>query len=190
MKKIESKTFTSCPHFLKEMKTCSLFSDGFYLPPKKNISTYCLTAIYNKCPMYKRHYQIDLGTENIDKRRRYKRIPDQRKVLVRSCDQEGNVIGNFSELALTIDYSQGGMRIVSNKKIPTDTLLLFNFEHDFLIPRLQGFAQLCWQKNFEKLPQSIEAGLEFKDDDSRKALALELEHERNRNNFGFSEKPN
>ncbi|MBC2714557.1 MAG: PilZ domain-containing protein [Desulfobacteraceae bacterium] len=183
MKKIKNKAFASCPHFMKEMKTCSLFSDGFYLPPKKNISTYCLTSIYNKCPMYKRHYQIDSVAEDHDRRRRYKRIPEQRKVLVRSCDPTGNVVGDFSELALTVDYSQGGMRIVSNKKIPADTLLIFNFDHDFLIPRLQGFAQLCWQRNLEKLPHGVEAGLVFKDDDSRKTLAVEIEHGKSHNNF-------
>ena len=107
--------------------------------------------------MYKRHYQmgkviINSVIEDHDKRRRYKRIPEQRKVLVRSCDPTGHIIEDFSELALTLDYSQGGMRIVSNKKIPVDTLLHFNFDHDFLIPRLQGLAQLCWQKNLEKLP--------------------------------------
>ena len=181
MEKIKSKAFTSCPYFLKEMKTCRLFSNGFYLPSQKNISTYCLTAIYDKCQTYKRHSHNGSRAENLDKRRRYKRIPDQRKVFVRSCDQAGNIIGDFSELALTIDYSQGGMRIVSNKKIPGDKLQLFKFDHDFVIPRLQGLAQLCWQKNLEKLPQGIEAGLVFKDADSRKALSLKIEHERNRN---------
>ena len=119
---------------------------------------------------------INSVIEEHDKRRRYKRIPEQQKVLVRSCDPMGNVVEDFSELALTLDYSQGGMRIVSNKKIPVDTLLHFNFDHDFLIPRLQGLAQLCWQKNLEKLPQGIEAGLAFKDNDSRKALALAIDH--------------
>jgi len=158
------------------MKTCRLFSDGFYLPSQKNISGYCSTTRYSKCPVYKRQYQIDSATENFDKKRRYKRIPEQRKVLIRSYEANGNVIGNFSELAFTIDYSQGGMRIISNKKIPGDRLLLFKFDLDFLIPRLQGFAKLCWQKNFEKLPHGIEAGLVFKDDESRKSLALKIEH--------------
>jgi len=171
-------TFARCPHFLKEMKTCSLFSDGFYLPSQKSISTYCLSSIYSKCPTYKQHYPLDTDVKNSDKRRRHNRIPGQRRVLVRSCDPAGNVVGNFSELALTVDYSQAGMRIVSNKKIPADTLLLFNFDHDFLIPQLQGFAQLCWQKNLEKLPIGVEAGLVFKDNDSRTTLAHEIEQKR------------
>jgi hypothetical protein len=139
--------------------------------------------------MYKRHYQTDSAAKDQNQRRRYKRIPDQRKVLVRSCDQAGNPVGNFSELLLTVDYSQGGMRIVSNKKIPTGTLLRFNFDHDFLIPQLQGVAQLCWQKNLEKLPQGVEAGLVFKDENSRKSLALEIEQKRSFDNSfanGFS----
>lgn len=164
------------------MKTCSLFADGFYLPPHKTISTYCQSSIYGKCPMYKRHYQIDSGAEDHDKRRRYKRITGQRKVLIRSCDTAGNIIGDFSELVSTVDYSQGGMRIVSNRKIPAETLFLFNFDHDFLIPQLQGLAQLCWQNNLENLPQGVEAGLVFKDIDSRKNLALEIEQKRSIDN--------
>ncbi len=133
--------------------------------------------------MYKRHYQAaDPEAEDRDKRRRYKRIQGQRKVLIRSCDQSGRLFGDFSELVLTVDYSQGGMRIVSNKKLPGDTLLLFNFDHDFLIPQLQGLAQLCWQKNLEKLPQGVEAGLVFKDIDTQKTLALEIEQKRSLNN--------
>ncbi len=132
--------------------------------------------------MYKRHYQIDSETKDPEKRRRYKRIPEQRKVLVRSCDQTGKVIGDFSELVVTADYSQGGMRIASNKKIPTDMLLRFDFDNDFLIPQLRGIAQLCWQKNLKKLPQGVEAGLAFQDSDSRKSLALEIEQKGSFNN--------
>jgi hypothetical protein len=183
MEKTENNAFASCPHFLKEMKTCSLFSDGFYLPPQKTISTYCLSSIYGKCPMYKRHYQTDSWEKDQDQRRRYKRTTEQRKVLIRSCDQAGNLLGDFSEMLLTVDFSQAGMRIVSNRKIPADTLLLFNFDDDFLIPRLSGFAQLCWQKKLEKMPQGVEAGLVFKDENSRKTLSLEIEQKKSFNSF-------
>jgi len=193
MEKPETKIFASCPHFLKAMKTCSLFSDGFYLPPRKTISTYCLSSIYDKCPMYKRHYQSEHATEAPERRRRYKRIPGRQKVLIRSCDLSGNPVGDFSKQVLTVDYSQGGMRVVSDQKIPADSLLLFNFDYDFLIPRLQGLAQLCWQRNLSKLPQGVEAGLVFKDLESRKTLALEIEQKKSINNsppFIFSGKPN
>ena len=188
MKKPESKIVESCPHFLKGMKTCSLFSDGFYLPAERNITTYCLTAIYAKCPIYKRHYHMakDIfkpGEQRHGSRRRYRRIPDQRKVILRSCDPQGNFSEDFFESVLTVDYGQGGMHIISNKKIPTDTLLTFNFDQDFLIPQLAGIAELCWQKNLEKSPQGVEAGLAFKDNHIEKALALEIEKSRPNDNI-------
>lgn len=198
MKNPEFEDVESCPHFLKEMKTCSLFKDGFYLPAKRNITTHCLTATYEKCPIYKRHYHIvrDIfrpGEQRHGSRRRDRRIPDQRKVILRSCDPQGNFSGDFFESVLTVDYSQGGMRIISNKKIPTNTLLAFNFDQDFLIPQLAGIADLCWQKNFEKLPQGVEAGLSFKGNHIEKAIALEIEKRNLKIDFPasvFSEKPN
>jgi hypothetical protein len=176
----ENKVLTGCPYFQAEMKTCRLFNNGFFLPSKKDVSTYCLTSIYQKCPHYKRHSHvvndaIATGEEEYGNRRRYKRIPVQRKSLVRSCDAEGNIIGDFSELALTVDCSQGGMRIVSSKKIPSDTLLIFNFDHDFLIPKFKGLAQLCWQRKSENFQDTIEAGLLFKETETQEALSLAID---------------
>jgi len=178
------------------MKTCSLFSDGFYIPTERNISTYCLTAFYEKCPVYNRHYNIVkdiISSGTSSSRRRHKRIPDQRTVMICSCDQQGNATADFSEKALTVDYSQGGMHIIASKKIPAQNLLMFRFDQDFLIPRFEGFAELCWQKNLEKSPTGVEAGLAFKDNDSRKALALEIEQRHLNQNihpFLFPESPN
>jgi hypothetical protein len=182
MKKSKSKAvFKSCPHFLKAMKTCSLSNEGFYLPSPKNLSKYCLAPTYKKCSIYKEKYtmekdKIKSEIEDHNSRRNFRRIPTQRKVLIRTCDPLGFEVGDFAELALTVDYSQNGMRIISSKEIPAEALLLFNFDYDFLIPQLEGFAQLCWQKKFKSLPQGIEAGLIFKDDDSRKALSHKIEN--------------
>jgi len=180
MNEKQSKASTGCPYFLAEMKTCRLYSNGFYLPPKKIVKTYCVTSQYKKCDQYQRHHPNEKDdfaprADEYGDRRRYKRIPEHRKALVRSCDSEGNIVGDFRAMALTVDYSQGGMRIVSNKKIPPDTLLVFNFDHDFLIPQLHKIAQLCWQKSFENPPHSIEAGLLFKDNSSRETLSIAIE---------------
>ena len=196
MKKPEPKTFKNCPHFLKAMKTCGLFSEGFYIPTERNISTYCMTAFYEKCPVYKRHYNIlndIISSGASSSRRQHKRIPDQRKVMICSCDQNGNVTSDFSEKALMVDYSQGGMHIIAGKKLPAEKLLMFRFEEDFLIPGFEGLAELRWQKKLEKSPKGIEAGLLFKDNDSRKALALEIEHKHSQGNtppFFFPESLN
>jgi hypothetical protein len=183
LKKFKKKMeLTQCPHFLKIMKTCSLSHDGFYLPPPQHISKFCLTSAYKSCSICKESNIVEKNKimekekgAYYNGRRRARRIPMQRKVLIRTCDKSGIVVGDFVELAMTVDYSKDGMRIVSSKQIPDKSLLLFNFDYDFLIPQLQGFAQVCWQKGLGGLPYGIEAGLEFKDDESRTALARRLE---------------
>jgi len=109
------------------------------------------------------------------KRRRFKRVNEQRKVLLRTSSPQGIVVGEFAEMALTLDYSQGGMRIAIDKEIPADSLLLFDFDDDFLIPRLQGLAQLRWHRRLDKNTHPIEAGLVFRDEYSQKILAFAME---------------
>ncbi|RJP41198.1 MAG: hypothetical protein C4548_09575 [Desulfobacteraceae bacterium] len=193
MQKNKKRALQSCSHFVNRMKTCSLFVDGFYIPPEETILAYCKSSKYNKCPIYKRHHQrdkgrkaIDSGAKIADSRRRFERISDQRKVLICTCDALDGKNGDFAETALTVDYCQGGMRIIVDKEVPADIPLIFKFDNDFVVPRLQGLAQLCWQKNLEKFPQHIEAGLAFKDDFSRQSLNLSIEHNKS-NPVNFSE---
>lgn len=183
MQKNKKRVLQACPHFVNRMKTCNLFDDGFYIPPEETISTHCMSSKFKKCPIYKQHHQrktgqktSDPGGKLADSRRRFERIRDQRKVLICTCDSLDGKNGDFAETALTVDYCQGGMRIITDKEIPADIPLIFKFDNDFIVPRLQGLAQLCWQKNLEKFPQGIEAGLAFKDDFSRQTLNLAIEH--------------
>jgi hypothetical protein len=103
------------------------------------------------------------------------RIARQRNVLIRSCDAIGVVTGGFAEKATTVDYSQAGMRIVVKNEIPTGSLVLFDFGEDFLIPGLQGIAELCWNRPHPQEPGAMEAGLIFRDHFSQSVLAVELQ---------------
>lgn len=103
------------------------------------------------------------------------RFAGNRRVLIRACTPLGIVTGEFEGNATTVDYSQNGMRIVMDKEIPEGSLVLFDFDNDFLIPRLQGVAELCWHRKHPDTPGNVEAGLTFKDHFSRAALAVELE---------------
>lgn len=179
---------TGCPHFLKEMQSCGLLSDGIYLPLRSHVVTYCLTKRHKKCPTYQQCCLADEEPErlprsgkrrteksgNTDGRRRHPRIVERRDVLLRSCGPAGEENGLFVEETVTVDFSQGGMRVVLESAIPPGTSLLFIFGSDFLIPRLQGIAQLCWQQKTEGGVKSGEAGLVFKDSLSRAVLAAEL----------------
>ncbi len=179
MQKEEEKSVSGCPYFNQKMKSCGLSADGIYLPPQVHVLTHCLTLKYKDCSIYTRFIPMEseghpLSEEAEANRRRFKRIPEQRRVLIRTCSPEGLAVGDFAEMASTMDYSPKGMRIIINKNIPPESLLLFDFDTDFLIPRLQGFARLCWHRKCQDDPHGIEAGLVFKDEFSQKAIMLAM----------------
>lgn len=169
----------ACPCFSSKMRVCGISDNGIYLPPRIHVLTYCLSPKYRECSIYTRFIPMESeckhdATDGKSNRRRFKRVHDNRRVLIRTCSPEGIVIGDFAEMASTVDYSQKGMRVVLDKEIPKDSLLLFDFDMDFLIPRLQGFARLCWDRKHASTPNDIEAGLVFKDSYSQKALSLAI----------------
>lgn len=174
----ENKQIPVCPYFSTKMRACSLSADGIYLPPKVHVLTYCLTPKHTECSIYTRFIPMDAECRHTPadgrNRRRFRRVQEEWRVLIRTCSPEGIVIGDFAEMASTIDYSQKGMRVTLNKEIPNDSLLLFDFDMDFLIPRLQGFAQLCWDRKHSEELNDIEAGLIFKDEYSQRALSLAI----------------
>ena len=169
-----------CPYFSKEMKACGLSKDGIYLPPKVHVLTYCLSPMYESCSIYGRVCPLDaeqkpMGPSDNGQRRCFNRVKERKKVLIRTASPQGIVVGDFAEMARTIDYSQGGMRVVLDKELPGDSLLLFDFDNDFLIPRLRGFAQVRWYRKIEEGAREVEAGLAFRDKYSQRAIALALE---------------
>lgn len=168
-----------CPYFSKKMKSCGLSTEGIYLPPRMHVLTYCLTPRYTECSIYMRFIPMEdecsnTEADNETNRRRFKRIREQWRVLIRTCSPEGIVVGEFAEMASTLDYSQKGMRVTIDRDIPRESLLLFDFDIDFVIPRLQGFAQLRWYRKRTVDSHTIEAGLVFKDEYSQKALSLAM----------------
>lgn len=176
----KDKISAGCPYFTARMHSCGLSSDGIYLPPKVHVLTYCLSSAFIECSIYTKFIPMESrkpysAADRRNNRRRLWRVPKKQKVLIRTCSPEGIVVGDFAEMALTLDYNHKGMRITVNREIPSESLLLFDFDTDFLIPRLQGLAQLRWYRKKESSSKSIEAGLVFKDRYSQKALALAME---------------
>jgi len=162
------------------MQACTLRPDGVYIPPRMHMLTYCQTANYKSCPTYERYCPME--SQSMHKeikehggRRRFIRIPKKHKVLIQTCDSIGTVIGSFTEQVLTLDYSQGGMRIQLDSEIPPDSLLRFDFGNDFVVPQLQGIAKICWQRQISDSSQTMEAGLAFKDHFSQAVLAVQTE---------------
>jgi len=169
-----------CIYLLKEMQACTLRPDGVYIPPRMHLLTYCQTENYITCPTYERYCPMEnqsMKKELMEHggRRRFIRIPKKHKVIIQTCDSIGTVIGSFVEQALTVDYSQGGMRIQLDAEIPADSLLRFDFGNDFVVPQLQGIAKICWHRKLTDSPQGMEAGLAFKDHFSQAVLAVQAE---------------
>lgn len=106
-------------------------------------------------------------------RRRFLRIPEMHPVLIQTCDSIGVLRGTFAEQALTLDYSQGGMRILVNRKLPADSLLRFDFGYDFVVPQLQGIAKICWSRKVNGKDQGIEAGVAFQDHFSQAVMSVQ-----------------
>ena len=171
---------TRCPYFQQEMHACGLHSEGLYLPSRAHVLTYCLTPSYSNCVTFKRYFSSGKPREDESDRtpagrRRFTRFPGSRRVRIRSCNPLGVVTGELEEKATTVDYSQNGMRIVMDREIPEGSLVLFDFDDDFLIPRLQGVAELRWYRTHPDADRPFEAGLTFRDHFSKAALAVELE---------------
>ncbi len=169
-----------CPYFLQDMHACELHSEGVYLPPRVHVLTYCLTPYYRNCSTYERYCSSgSIGRDESARppagRRRFARFAGHRRVLIRTCNPLGIVTGEFEENATTLDYSQNGMRIVMDNEIPEGSLVLFDFDDNFLIPRLQGVAELRWHRKYHDDSGNFEAGLTFRDHFSKAALSLELE---------------
>ncbi|MCF8094806.1 MAG: PilZ domain-containing protein [Desulfobacteraceae bacterium] len=169
-----------CPFFLREMQACGLQSDGIYLPSRKHLLTYCSTTDFKDCHIYKQLSPPEKSTARESRRetpgrRRFMRISHNRNVTIRSCDPLGIETGEFAEKATALDYSRGGMRVRLKTEIPEETLVLFDFGDDFVIPHLQGIAQLRWRRKINDQNSAFEAGLVFKDHFSQAALSLELE---------------
>lgn len=170
--------FTGCPHFLSDTKSCGLSQGGIYIPMKIHMMNFCMTDQFNQCATYIKYRKGNKNesSTSASSRRRHRRRSEIRKVLLRSSDEVGILEGDFMKDAMTLDLSQGGMRVLVEKEIPLDTTFLFNFGEDFMVPNLQGVARLCWHRPFKKNPQITEAGLVFKDKFSQAILDIEFEN--------------
>jgi hypothetical protein len=178
METLKNEAPEKCIYLLKEMQACTLRPDGLYIPPRIHMLTYCQTGNYKNCPTYERYCPMESQNmlneiKEYGGRRRFFRIPKKHTVLIQTCDSIGTVIGSFTEQALTLDYSQGGMRIQLENEPPADSLLRFDFGNDFIVPQLQGIAKICWHRQQPDNPQGLEAGLVFKDHFSQAVLAVQ-----------------
>ena len=169
-----------CPYFDNRMQSCSLSSEGIYLPSRTDVLAFCMSPEYTKCSVYRhnRASQPELGEkphieESIGStgKRRCPRLLERRSILLRAQAQQGDYV----EIATTLDYSPEGLRVLTSREITMDTPFHFFFGNSFLVPGLQGVACPRWQRPSPENPGFIEVGLFIRDEYSRTRLYSKLD---------------
>ena len=176
----EGKKQQGCPHFLKGMQSCGLYAEGFYMPLREHVVAYCLSGRHRECALYNKHNSSRNPGPSPPKsgesreRRSHQRFREETSVILCTCDEQGNTVGDFHETAAAMDFSQAGLRVKTRRKLPPGKPLLCRFPGDFCVPFLRGIALVCWQKETGGNEAGMEAGLFFYDSASRTRLAREL----------------
>lgn len=166
-----------CPYH-RQSGDCRMTAGGLYLPLLHHVEAYCRTVGYVNCSHYIK------GKSLLDKsraervlvesgRRRFQREKKKFVVEVRNCDSSGHPLDVADLQTVTVDLSQGGMRLESNKKIPVSSLLAFSFGKDFPIPGLIGNGQVRWSRE-RTGADKYEAGLCFTDNQMQNMIGAHL----------------
>ncbi|MCF8026449.1 MAG: PilZ domain-containing protein [Desulfobacteraceae bacterium] len=176
----EGKEKQRCPHFVKGMQSCGLYAQGFYMPLREHVVAYCLSRRHRQCTHYNQQAppgdsgHIPPKSDGIRERRSHHRFREESSVVLCTCDEQGNTVGDFHETASAMDFSQAGLRVKTRRKLPPGKPLLCRFPGDFCVPFLRGIALVCWQKETGGNDAGMEAGLFFYDSASRTRLAREV----------------
>lgn len=158
-----------CPYWGKNNShECKMTKGGLYIPMPEHINMFCLTSRYTFCHQYIRGCELlreaakKYGFIVDGGRRRYRRVAERIPVSVSLCDKDRGLIELIDEDAVTIDLSLGGLRLLSRRELPRDSLVSFGFGPDFTIPDLAGIGEVKWCELKSDSPL-FEAGLAFSD---------------------------
>ena len=168
-----------CPYHTRETGDCRMTAGGLYLPLTHHIETYCLTERYVSCQHFvkgkgfleKTSAAVQLCRES--GRRRFARAQERFQLILKSCDTHGNPLETVGLEAFTVDLSQGGIRIESDKKFSVSSYIRFAFQKDFLIPELEGTGQIRWSVPKEN-SDYFEAGVAFTDARTQSLVGAQL----------------
>jgi PilZ domain len=168
-----------CPFWSESFKKCRICQGGLFIPLDDHAETYCTTLSYPQCVQYtlehdRQHLQQDLNQKFFHNRRQFPRTQACWKItLVRLC-LSGIVVPHISTIAETIDLSRTGMRLTTRKPLPDSALLTFSFDHSFPKTPDDSIGVVMWC-NKEIDNADYQAGIAFKDDTTREAVATYLD---------------
>ncbi|MDH3347104.1 MAG: PilZ domain-containing protein [Desulfobulbaceae bacterium] len=173
----------SCHYLNKTSFECSLTKGGLFLPLQAHFDQFCMTDDFMQCEHYNKLISASGGASCSSSsrvsdlgRRQFARKREQFLVDLGPCERSGSVTADCEEKAYVIDYSQGGVRVrVAKPLSPHDGMLNFKFGYDFIVPQLEGFATVRWQKPCHgKEDGPWEAGLAFESHFVKAMIAVQM----------------
>lgn len=140
---------TSCPFWSPDSMKCRVCKGGLFIPLDDHIDVYCKTPDYPQCLQYDLHAQnhpelLELSENNPDNRRQFQRHSAVHKITLVKLVKSGEIASHFSTVGKTLDLSQGGMRLTTDKPLINDTLIRFSLGNEFPKVLRDGTGQVQW----------------------------------------------
>lgn len=173
-----SKKSEVCPFWAPDSMKCKLCNDGLFIPLEDHIKIYCKTANHPQCLQYSLYADSHIKSlENsaafLKNRRKYPRVEVHHKVTLIKFTKSGEIATHYPAVAKTLDVGAGGMRLVVDDILPTDTELQFAFDDSFPKPLQSGIGKIEWCN--KQLDESgYHAGLSFHGKETIKAMEFYL----------------
>lgn len=172
-------SFRHCPFWSETFRKCRICQGGLFIPLDDHVEAYCTTLSYPQCVQYtlehdQQHLQPDRNQEITQNRRQYPRTQACWKITLVRLSTSNIVTPHFSAIAETIDLSRTGMRLTTRKPLPDSALLTFSFDHSFPKTPDDSIGVVMWC-NKEIDNPGYQAGIAFKDDTTREAVAAYLD---------------
>ncbi len=116
---------SGCPFWLNIARRCTASADGLFIPDENHITGYCTSQEFTLCTWYRRELQpqnvaVSGATVN---RRNHSRIPVRYPVVLRYANQAPDNHRPGSGMVDTINFSNGGLQVVSPQPLFASTLV-------------------------------------------------------------------
>jgi len=178
-----SQPLKCCPFWSAVSLKCQICTGGLFIPLDDHMDVYCKTPHYTQCLQYSlqqnNHLEI-AGTTGVSKRnrRKFPRIEENHKITLVKLIESGEVATHLSAPAKTLDLSNGGMRLTTDKPLNRKSLIHFSFDHSFPENLQKVRGQVAWCNKEIDTP-GYQAGISFQDYRTLEAMNRYLNVSRN-----------
>lgn len=160
---MENSHKEQCPCWSSDQEgKCTITEGGVYLPLAQHIWLFCLSAEYASCSRYIQGRECIANREALE-RRRFRRYEKKCNIAIDVCDPTDGSPALSKYNVRTLDVSLHGMKIESPEKIPTDTIVGFQFDPAFSPDVLAGSGSVKWCRQ-QAGSEKFEFGLAFYDE--------------------------